>query len=250
MFKGRYTSLVLIVALIFPVGIISAAMSSSNYKVQSDSINFAGGLSTSSSYTMQDTLGEVGSGVSSSTNYVMNAGYQQMLQSYIAISATGNPALPSMGGISAGFGNASTTWTVTTDNPAGYSLSINAAQSPAMQGQYGDNIADYVPAGSVPDYNFTILPTQSLFGFNPLGVDVTSRYKNDGASTCGTGLNNTIYKCWDGFSTSPKIIAQSTSANQPSGATTTAVYQVQIGDSKIQTSGSYAATITVTAVTL
>lgn len=250
MFKDRYVFLMLLVALVVPLGMISAAMTSTNYKVQMDSINFAGGLSTSTSYKTEDTLGEVATGFSSSTNYKMIAGYQQMLQSYISISATGDPSLPSMGGISAGFGNASTTWTVTTDNPAGYSLSINAAHSPAMQGQYGDHIADYVPAGDSADYDFTILPTQSLFGFNPLGADVTSRYRNDGVSACGTGLNNTIYKCWDGLSTSPKIIAQSTSSNQPNGATTTAIYQVQIGDSKIQTSGAYAATITVTAVTL
>jgi hypothetical protein len=119
-----------------------------------------------------------------------------------------------------------------------------------MQGQYGDNIADYVPAGAAADYNFTVAATSSMFGFNPLGLDATSRYKNDGVSACGTGSNNTIYVCWDGFSTSPKIIAQSAIANQPSGATTTVNYEVKIGSSKIQTSGTYAATIIATAVTL
>jgi hypothetical protein len=233
-----------------PVTTSGGVMSSNNYTIRGDSINFAGNLSTSTSYSMQDTLGEIATGVSSSTNYVMNAGYQQMLQSYISISVTGNPALPAMGGISSGFGNSSTTYTVITDNPAGYSLSVVATGTPAMQGQYGDNIADYVPAGSVPDYNFTVAATSSMFGFNPLGVDVVSRYKNDGATTCNTGSLNTLYVCWDGFSTSPRIIAQSAVANQPSGATTTVNYEVKIGASKIQTSGTYAATITVTAVTL
>jgi hypothetical protein len=227
-----------------------SAMHSPNYAIQSDSINFAGGLSTSTSYRMQDTLGEIGTGVSSSTNYVMNAGYQQMLQSYIAISVSSTTAaLPDISGLAGGTGTASSTWTVITDNPAGYSLSAKVSTTPALQGDHGDNIADYVPAGAVPDLAFTILPTQSAFGFSPAGVNVVSRYLNNG-SICGTGSSSTLNSCWDGFSTTNKIIAQSTAANQPSGATTTTVYEAKIGSSKIQTAGSYSATITVTAVTL
>jgi len=227
-------------------------MASAHYAVQSDSINFAGGISTSSSYTIQDAVGEVGTGISTSTNYKMSAGYEQMLQSYIAISPSGasTSTLASINGVTGGTSTASSTWTVTTDNPAGYSLSVQASQSPAMQGDHGDSLADYVPvSGAVPDFNFSILPSQSAFGFSPAGVDTASRYLNDGAA-CSAGIFSTLNYCWDGFSTSPKVIAQGLMSNAPSGATTTAVYQAQIGTARNQTSGSYSATITVTAVTL
>ncbi len=226
-------------------------MSSNSYAVQADSINFAGGLSSSASYAVQDTAGEIGSGVSTSTNYQVNAGYQQMFQSYIALSPpAATSTLPSVSGLVGGASLSSSTWVVTTDNSAGYALSISASQSPAMQGDHGDNVADYVPvAGSVPDFDFTILPSQSAFGFSSYGADASARFLNN-SSVCGVGVFNTLNNCWDGFSTSPKVIAQGLNSNVPSGASTTAIYQVQIGSARNQTAGSYSATITVTAVTL
>jgi chitodextrinase len=53
------------------------AMSSPSYRIQSDSINNAGDLSTSSNYKIQDTAGETGTGLSDSQSYgVHDAGYQ------------------------------------------------------------------------------------------------------------------------------------------------------------------------------
>jgi cell division protease FtsH len=48
-------------------------MTSSNFKVESDSINFGGGRSLSGSYTIEDTAGEVGTGYSTSTNFKIHA---------------------------------------------------------------------------------------------------------------------------------------------------------------------------------
>ena len=226
-------------------------MASNNYSVQADSINFAGGQSASVSYAVQDTAGEVGTGVSTSTNYRVGAGYQQMFQNYISMTPpSATSTLPTVNGLLGGASLASSTWTVTTDDAAGYALYIQASTNPAMQGDHGDNVADYVPvAGSVPDFNFTILPSQSAFGFSSYGINAAPRYLNNGAA-CGTGVFNTVNTCWDGLATTSKVIAQGFNANQPSGATTTATYQVQIGSARNQTSGSYSATITVTAVSL
>jgi hypothetical protein len=47
-------------------------MSSTNYSIQADSVNFGGDHSTSASYVMEDTGGEVATGFSSSTNYVIS----------------------------------------------------------------------------------------------------------------------------------------------------------------------------------
>jgi hypothetical protein len=225
-------------------------MNSANYKMQFDSINFGGGASASASYGQQSTFGEVGTGNSSSANYALLAGYQQMETSYISISASSTAALADVNGLTGGASLASTTFTVLTDDPAGYSLSVQAASSPAMKGPNGATIADYVPASPpTPDYQFTITSSQAAFGFSAEGHDLVSKYKNNG-TTCNTGTLQTANQCWDGFTTSPKIIAQSSSDNQPNGATTTLEYQVKIGTAKVQDNGAYSATITVTALTL
>ena len=252
MYKFKYISLTLTLALILPLAASAAVMSSTNYAIQNDSINFAGGLSTSSSYTVQDTVGEVGTGFSTSANYTLSAGYQQqqMAQSYVAISfAPSVVALGSISGLTGGSSLGSSTWTVTTNDPAGYAFMVQSTSSPAMQGDHGDNIADYAPSGAVPDLSFSISANQSAFGFSSTGVDTVLRYRNDGLN-CGAGAVKSPNNCWDGFSTSPKTVSQSAGPNEPNGATTTVTYQAQIGSARAQTSGSYSATITVTAVEL
>lgn len=52
-------------------------MSSGNYSISTDSINFAGNRSNSSTYYVDDTVGEIATGRSSSSNKINNAGYQQ-----------------------------------------------------------------------------------------------------------------------------------------------------------------------------
>jgi len=54
-------------------------MSSGTYKIQSDSVNFAGAQSTSSSYSLEDTLGEISTGNISSNSYAAQIGYQAMI---------------------------------------------------------------------------------------------------------------------------------------------------------------------------
>lgn len=56
---------------------LGQAMSSTNYKVEIDSVNFGGTRSTSGSYGAEDTLGESATGISSSASYGLSAGYQQ-----------------------------------------------------------------------------------------------------------------------------------------------------------------------------
>lgn len=57
--------------------VVAEVMTSGSYKLQSDSVNFAGGRSTSGSYGVEDTAGEISTGNSQSTNYGLSAGYQQ-----------------------------------------------------------------------------------------------------------------------------------------------------------------------------
>src|SRR3989338_4507048 len=130
-FSVSFTALAVMI-LMAPIAFAYVA-SSSSYRVQSDSINVGGVISTSTSYTAEDTIGESGVGTSSSASYNIKAGYQQMQEVYIAVTAPGNislaPNIPSNGG---GISNGQSVWTVTTDNSAGYSVNIRASGTPAL----------------------------------------------------------------------------------------------------------------------
>jgi hypothetical protein len=242
-------ALLLTPLLFFSIPSVGAQVrQSTNYKIESDSINFGGGLSSSTNYRLESTAGELGTGNSSSTNYNLHAGYQQMVNSFISMSAPSSVIMtPSIGGVTGGTSNGSTSVTVTTDSPAGYSLSINASQSPAMKSG-SNSILDYVPSGA-PDYTFTTSAADSHLGYSPSGVNTVARFKDNG-SACNTGALETALACWDGLSTTPVIVAQSASANTPSGATTTVYFRVGIGSTVSQAVGIYTATTTLTAISL
>ena len=224
-------------------------MSSSHFKIESDSVNVGGGNSSSTNYVQESTVGEVATGISSSTNYQVGAGFQQMQETYIAMRGGGSVTMgPSIPGVTGGTATGSTAVNVVTDSPAGYQLTIAAANSPAMK-HGADTIADYVPATSTPDFTFTITAADAYFGFSPKGSDVVNRFRDNGSS-CGVGSLTTVGACWDGLSLTGKVIAQGAASNVPSGATTTINFKVGIGGSVVQPPGTYVATTTVTALAL
>ena len=233
----------------FGFAVSAAVMQSDNYKIQSDSVNIGGILATSTNYKIEDTVGEIATGESTSSSYKLKAGYQQMQETVISITSPSDVTMsPAIGGVTGGTGDGSAVWTVITDSPAGYSLTIKASSSPALRfGSY--NFADYTPAGANPDYSWSITSTDSEFGFTPEGNDIVQKYKDNG-SACNTGSGGTADKCWDALSTSAKTIAQSTSANHPSGTASTVKFRAESGSSHIQVNGTYTATTTITAITL
>lgn len=230
----------------------AVGMSSSNYKIESDSVNFGGGLSESASYRLESTAGEVATGDSSSASFRLHAGYQQMHETYIAFDDPADDVTmsPSLGGITGGTSNGATSVTVTTDSSSGYALYIKASSSPAMQGDTtSDTIADYVPAGS-SDYDFTVPASEARFGFSPEGADIVSDFLDE-LGSCGsvTGVDSAD-KCWDGLSTTDQTIASRSSANHPSGTVTTIKFRITVGASSFKLEDTYTATTTLTAVTL
>lgn len=226
----------------------AAVASSTNYKLQSDSINFGGGLSTSTSYRQESTGGEVATGEASSTNYKLKGGYQQMQEVYISMTAPSDVTLsPSLAGITGGTSNGSTSVTVTTDSPAGYSLSIKAQNSPAMQNGAA-SIADY-NQGIDNDFSYSVVTGQASFGFSPSGADLVAAFKDNG-SLCGVGSSDTALACWAGLATTPTVISQGTGSNHPSGTPTIINFRVGIGSGAGVTTGVYTATTTLTALPL
>ena len=236
--------------------VFSFEMESSNYRIQDSSINVGGAYQTSSNYQLIETIGEIATGLSSSTAYKIFAGYQQMQEIYLSLSV--NPSfvsLPSIGGITGGQSNGSTTITVITDNPAGYSLKIQASTSPALICSGGgcqvgvDKFNDYTPASSsVPDFNWFVVPTTSEFGFTPEGNDIVQKFKDNGADACNVGNNDTIEKCWYNFSLSSELISLSYFPNHPDGTSTIVRFRAESGSQNIQVAGDYSANLIITAI--
>ncbi len=222
---------------------------SPSYQLQSDSINFTGGLSTSSSYRLESTAGEVATGEATSTTYSLRAGYQQMQEVFLSMTAAPNVTMsPALGGLTGGTANGSTSVVVLTDSPSGYQLTIAADGTPALQ-KGVDAIADYV-SGAAPnaDFSFVTNGSDAHFGFSPEGSDVVTRFRDNGA-LCGVGSLDTSLACWDGLSTTDILISQGV-ANQPDGATTTVNFRVGIGSAAGVIAGTYVATTTLTAIPL
>ncbi len=222
-------------------------MQSNSYRIDFDSVNVGGNQSQSSSYLLEDTAGEIATGYSSSTSYSLHAGYQQMQEVYMTITAADDVTLsPSIGGLSGGTSNGSTSVKVTTDSSTGYQLMIKSSSTPALVSG-SDSFADYTSITSNPDFNFGIASTDSEFGFSPEGGDIYSRFKDNGSS-CGTGSTDTTDSCWDALSTTNKIISQRTSSNTPSGVITVIKFRASSGSGHVQPSGNYTATTTLTAL--
>ncbi len=243
-------SLVLTVLVLLGLSLASAEVrSSTNYQLQSDSINFGGGLSTSTNYTLESTAGEVATGDADSATYSLRSGYQQMQEVFLSITAADNVSMtPDLGGLTGGQSNGSTTVTVITDSPSGYEMSFAAEGSPAMQGVNG-SIANYTSTASpFADYNFNTSAGVAHFGFSPEGVDISGRYLDNGSNTCGSpGSLDTAFKCWDPIITTDRVIAVGGS-NHPDGATTTINFRLEIGADAAVIEGTYVATTTLTVI--
>jgi len=163
----------------------------------------------------------------------------------ISISTPPNTAMSNALGTSQLTAVGTTTWNVKTNNYGGYTLTLQAASTTAMQASSTSMIADYSNSG-VPTSWTTTTPS---FGFSGYGADVNTGTWGTG-TTCsnGTSTINSNLK-YRGFTTSPYTIAfrTSTTTSNP-GVDTVVCYAVDEATSYIP-SGTYTAFITATAVT-
>ncbi|OHB00209.1 MAG: hypothetical protein A3E94_01325 [Candidatus Zambryskibacteria bacterium RIFCSPHIGHO2_12_FULL_44_12b] len=229
--------------------VFAQVMSSGSYSIQSDSLNFGGGLSSSTNYIQESTFGEIATGPGESSSYKLKAGYQQMHEVYLAISAAADVTLsPSIDGTTGGTADGSTSVTVTTDNSTGYALYIKASSSPALVSG-ANSFADYIPAGANPDFTFSVAASAAEFAFSPEGSNIVQEYLDNGVG-CNIGALETPDSCWNTLSTSNELISQSALPNHPSGTQTTLKFRAESGSSNSQPAGTYTATTTLTAVAL
>lgn len=249
-FSGIVISL--LITGIYPVLVLGQPdMTSTNYRIWESSVNVGGqDIQTSTSYRLRESIGEPVAGTATSTSYKLRMGYQSMLESYIslAVSMDSVVMLPAINGMAGGTATGTFSATVITDNPAGYSLYVNASTSPALKSS-SYSFADYTPAtAATPDYAWSIVATASEFGFSAEGSDITQTFKDNGADTCATSTNDTADRCWYGFSATTQQVSRVYSVNYPLGTATTIKLQAQAGSARMQEVGTYSAIITTTAV--
>ncbi len=235
--------------------LLAAVMASPTYSIQFDSVNTGGGRGVSSNYFGESTVGEVGTGDSQSATYKLKAGYQQMNNVFLSFTTLASDVLmtPSLGGITGGVSNGTTTVVVTTDSPAGYTMTIQASSSPAMQGDTTtDSIADYTPAVSgIPDFAYAV-PGDPEFGYTVSAsttADLAQKFL-DNSSACNVGSldTNGSASCWYGLSTTATSTIVRNTRTPVSGSTSSVVFKLQINSGSFVLADTYSATTTLTAV--
>ncbi len=218
-------------------------MQGGQYSIEFDSLNTGGKLSNSTGFSLEDTAGEMTTGFSGSASYNMQAGYQQPDDITISISA---PADINMTPLTVtqktSVGTAS--WSVITNSPAGYNLSLSASTNPAMKGTGGRQFTDQ---GTTPAT--WSVSNAYKFGFSLYGPDIaTATYGTDTDCINTANVPSATLK-WRGFTgtTSIQIVNRSTYVLDPGSATTMCVATEQNG--VFAPSDTYTATITATAAT-
>lgn len=225
----------------------AAVMQGGQFQVTEDALDLAGGLGVSERYQAVDSAGGVAVGSGASENFTAQAGYTPNAEPvFIALSGVAPVIMDTpIGGLSGGESDGSLTVTVTTDNFAGYQLSIASEDAIAMQGTAGV-IQNYTPDNTAETLVFTTASTDAHFGYSVFGTDATTDFISDG-SACGTGVSTRGF-CWQGLSTSTVVVAEGVTANIPNGTDTEILYRVGIGNEVMQLPGTYVATTTITAL--
>jgi len=229
--------------------------SSDNYRLQSDSLNTSGQLSTSTNYQIEDTAGELGTGIASSTTYKVLGGYQQMQEVSLALTSASDIVMTSLS-LTQNSSVGSTTWTVITDNSAGYSATVYATVSDVCGDRDGggatDALCDLSTTESFADISVSKhqwdVSNEYAFGYSAYGDDVTGHGTD---TNCIAGANvPSSSLLWQGFhSTTAYQIASSTERTEPTGTVTTMCVATE-QDTVFAPSGTYYATTTITVLTL
>jgi hypothetical protein len=159
-----------------------------------------------------------------------------------------------LAGLTGGTSFGTTSVRVLTNDSAGYTMTIKASSSPAMQGQtQGGTIADYTPTvAGRPDFAFAV-PTGEEFAYTVSASttsDLAQKFLDNG-TICNTGAVDTSgpSSCWYGLSTTATSTIVRATATPISGATTTISFRVLINSGSSVPEDTYVATTTLTVTT-
>jgi hypothetical protein len=175
--------------------------------------------------------------------YKIYAGFQEMQESYISVSAPlDTPLTPSIPGVSGGVATADTDWDVNTDSSSGFDMKIKASTIPAMKLDASYYFNNY---SSTPTFGWSVSPNEAEFGFAvvPAEVGEAVAFQDDG-DVCGAGSNTG--GCWAGFDAlNETAIIHRTTRTDIAGQTEGINFKAE-SNAKLLKDGEYTASITVT----
>ena len=154
---------------IFLPTVVLAAMSSTDYYIYADTLDFGGGVGTSTDFNLQGSVGgEVAPGISTSTSYQVNSGFQAMERGGLTLTLDSNNInfglLSTVGTVV----NSSLTATVGTDSATGYNLSVGN-----VNGNFLTAVADGSVDGSAgsEEYGLAVTGTHAAYITDQAVVD-------------------------------------------------------------------------------
>lgn len=141
----------------------------------------------------------------------------------------------------------SATWTVTTNNQAGYTLDVEASTDPALQDSgTSESFADYSEAVAGTPETWSVSSAYE-FGFSARGSDVpTGTWGTDTDCIAGSDVPSAALN-WRGFDGTTDIEIASASSETGTSGTASTLCVATEQDSVFAPSGTYTATITATA---
>ncbi len=183
------------IVVIFVLGFFVAAhvahagMSSTNYKILTDALE-VGGYTTSSNYGLVGGAGEW-QGVVTSSNYNVNAGFPAILADPSLSISVANGAL-SFGTLEKNVvASKSTTVTVTTDAPGGYSLRISENKNFTSGADDINDVSDGLVSDGSEEYGIRTSGTAGLY--NSSDTSISTSWKNiASASSAVTSQATTV----------------------------------------------------------
>ncbi|HRY62918.1 MAG TPA: hypothetical protein P5056_04085 [Candidatus Paceibacterota bacterium] len=193
--------------------------SSTNFRIETDSISYGGGMSTSTNFDMQDTLSNMFLGTGTSTQYRLDTGAIAMTVSTITMTDPGSLTLTGeINSLDGGSAEGSVSVNVMTDNPGGYKLTLSGTTLSSG----ADSFASFSGPAA-----WSVSDGASAFGFS------------------------TDLSTWNGVAASETDVVIENSNNQPSGTDTTITFRAESQKkNQTQSDGRYSSTITLTATVL
>ncbi len=150
----------LTVGLLIVPSFVMAAMSSTNYYIYADSVDFGGGTGSSTSFGLQDSLGGYAVGISTSTSYQIRAGYQAAESGQLSLLLNGNSidlgTLNTANAVATG----NIVATVDTDSGTGYTLSVSNVSGTSLAPVI-DGTVDGV--GNIDEYGLAVSGTHVAY---------------------------------------------------------------------------------------
>ncbi len=162
---------------------------------------------------------------------------------------------PSLSGLTGGTSNGTTTFSVATNDSAGYSVEISFVSNLGSRVLVFDDDNDIGfsnVAGFTDDLTEPASGEAGLFGYTVVGNNVATDFGDNGSS-CDGSTTGTSDACFfmQGTPSTPETIITNSSATSPAGDENSVVFRAVIGPDPDPTlpSGSYTATATLTAFT-